>query len=170
MKKINNIEQAFSQMSYRLQNGRYEPNQADLDAYSYLANWVMENKKQALKNDILFAKLFCRVFAQEVHFYKGDFKFAQKKMHDYLKHPIEFYYEKFTQEVNDVLMNKYITELGITEKHPALLSHKELELENEILKDKMIMDYFEGILKEDKVFISLNNTLTEFINKYKNLP
>jgi hypothetical protein len=34
----------------------------------------------------------------------------------------------------------------------------------------MIMDYFEGILKEDKVFISLNNTLTEFINKYKNLP
>jgi hypothetical protein len=91
-------------------------------------------------------------------------------MHDYLKHPIEFYYEKFTQEVNDVLMNKYITELGITEKHPALLTDKERELENEILKDKMIMDYFEGILKEDKVFISLNNTLTEFINKYKNLP
>jgi hypothetical protein len=170
MKKINNIEQAFSQMSYRLQNGRYEPNQADLDAYSFLAKWVMENKKQALKNDILFAKLFCRVFAQEVHFYKGDFKFAQKKMHDYLKHPIEFYYEKFTQEVNDVLMNKYITELGVTEKHPALLSDKERELENEILKDKMIMDYFEGILKEDKVFISLNNTLTEFINKYKNQP
>jgi len=170
MRKITNIEKAFAQMSYRLENGRYEPNKTDLEAYSFLANWVMESKKQALKNDILFAKLFCRVFAQEVDFYKGDFKLAQKKMHDYLKHPIEFYYEKFTQEVNDVLMNKYIAELGITNKHPAVMSDKERELENELLKDKMIMDYFEGILKEDKVFISLNNTITEFINKYKNLP
>jgi hypothetical protein len=67
-------------------------------------------------------------------------------------------------------MNKYITDLGITEKHPALLTDKERESENELLKDKMIMDYFEGILKEDKVFISLNNQITEFINKYKNLP
>lgn len=170
MRKINNIEQAFAQMSYRLENGKYEPKQIDLEAYSFLANWVMEHKKQALRNDVLFAKLFCRVFAQEVHFYKGDFKLAQKTMHHYLKHPIEFYYEKFTQEVNDVLMNKYITDIGMTQKHPALLTDKERELENELLKDKMIMDFFEGILKEDKVFISLNNTITEYINKYKNLP
>lgn len=170
MRKINNIEQAFAQMSYRLENGKYEPKQIDLDAYSYLANWVMESKKQALKKDILFAKLFCRVFAQEVDFYKGDFKFAQKSMHDYLKHPIEFYYEKFTKEVNDVLMNKYIADLGISKKHPALMSNKERELENELLKNDTIMDYFEGILKEDKVFISLNNTITEYINKYKNQP
>jgi hypothetical protein len=33
-----------------------------------------------------------------------------------------------------------------------------------------MMDYFEGILKEDKVFISLNNVITEYINKYKNQP
>lgn len=170
MKKINNIEQAFNQMSYRLQNGRYEPNKADLDAYSFLATWVMENKKQALKNDILFAKLFCRVFAQEVNYYHGDFKFAQKKMHDYLKYPIEYYYELFTKEVNDVLMNNFIKELGISEKHPALLTDEERDLEKELLKDKKIIEYFEGILKEDKVFISLNNVITEFCNKYKNLP
>ncbi len=170
MRKINNIEKAFAQMSYRLENGRYEPNKGDLDAYSFLANWVMESKKQAIRNDVLFAKLFCRVFAQEVHFYKGDFKLAQNTMNDYLKHPIEFYYDRFTNEVNDVLTNKYIQELGIIQKHPALMSDKETELENELLKDDAIMDYFEGILKEDKVYKSLNNTITEYINKYKNLP
>lgn len=170
MKKIFNIEKAFSQMSYRLEHGRYEPNQDDLDAYTFLANWVMESKKQALKNDVLFAKLFCRVFAQEVHFYKGDFKLAQNTMHDYLKHPIEFYYDRFTNEVNDVLMNSYISNLGITSKHPATLTKDEKDVENELLKDDAIMDYFEGILKEDKVYKSLNNVITEFCNKYKNLP
>lgn len=169
MRKINNIEKAFNQMSYRLEHGRYEPNQADLDAYSFLANWVMESKKQALKNDILFAKLFCRVFAQEVVYYNGDFKIAQKTMHDYLKYPIEFYYEKFTKEVNDFFMNQYITQIGLNKKHPALLSDKERDIQKEIV-DKMMMEYFDGILKEDKVFISLNNTITEYINKYKNLP
>ena len=170
MSKITNIEKALNQFAYRVKNGRYEPNQSDLDALVFIVDWINREKATQLKQNILFAKLFCHTFAQEVKFYDGDFDFAQKKMHDYLKHPIEHYYDIFTKEINDVAMNKFIRSIGISEKHPVLLSEKETLLEKEALKNNSeeIEKYFNGAFEEDKVTLSLNNTITEYINRYKN--
>jgi hypothetical protein len=169
MKKITTIERAMNQFAYRLQNGRYEPNQNDVDAFKFVAEWINREKEKELKQQVLFAKLFCLVFAQEVKFYDGDFKFAQKKMHEYLKHPIEFYYDIFLKEINDVAMNKYIKSIGISEK--LLLEESEKQKnENKIFEENWseIERYFNGAFEEEKVYRSLNNTISEFINLYKN--
>ena len=155
MKKITTIERAMNQFAYRLQNGRYEPNQNDVDAFKFVAEWINREKEKELKQQVLFAKLFCLVFTQEVKFYDGDFKFAQKKMHEYLKHPIEFYYDIFLKEINDVAMNKYIKSIGISEK--LLLEESEKQKnENKILEENWseIERYFNGAFKKKK-FIGL---------------
>ena len=168
-KKITTIERAMDQFSYRLQNGRYEPNQNDVDAFKFVAEWINREKEKEIKQNVLFAKLFCHVFAQEVKFYDGDFKFAQKKIHEYLKHPIEFYYDNFLKEINDVAMNKFIKSIGIS-KHLLLDSSEKQKNENKILEEnsEQIEKYFNGAFEEDKVYRSLNNTISEFINLYKN--
>lgn len=164
MKSITNLEQAFNQLAYRLENGRYEPNKRDLDAFKVLATWTTEQKKQSLKNDILFAKLFCRVFAQEVHFYKGNFKFAQKAIHEYLKHPLEHYYDRFLAEINQNAMNLYASQIGLDMDSQNLIT----EEEKEILKESEMIKYINGYFEQEKVYKSLNNNITEFINLYKN--
>lgn len=170
MRKITTIERAMEQFAYRLQNGRYEPNQNDVDAFKFVAEWINREKAKEINQNLLFAKLFCNVFSQEIKFYNGDFKFAQKKMHDYLKHPIQHYYDIFIKEINDLEMNKFIKSIGISDKHPALSTDDEKLNEKEILinNSKEIEKYFNGIFKEDKVYQSLNNTISEFINLYKN--
>jgi len=170
MKKITTIERAMEQFAYRLQNGRYEPNQNDVDAFKFVAEWINREKEKEINQHLLFAKLFCLVFSQEVKFYDGDFKFAQKKMHDYLKHPIQHYYDIFLKEINDVAMNKFIKSIGISDKHPALVTDSEELKEKEILANhtEEIEKYFNGVFEEDKVYQSLNNTISEFINLYKN--
>lgn len=55
-----------------------------------MANREKEKNKQ---ENILFAKLFCYVFIQEIQHYK-DIKFAQKSMHEILNLPLELHYEK----------------------------------------------------------------------------
>jgi hypothetical protein len=180
MAKIYNIEKAMEQMAYRLQNGKYEPNQNDLDAFKFMAEWINREKAKEITQNILFAKLFCHTFAQEVEYYKGDFKFAQAIIHEYLKHPIEFYYDKFVKKINDCASNQFIGSLG--NQHTSLgykmgveqigYSEDDKKVNSKIILDNQIEieKHFLGIYEEDKVYASLNNTITEFINKYKNLP
>lgn len=172
MRKITNIENAMEHFAYRLQNGKYEPNQKDVDAFKFMAEWINREKVKEIRKEVLFGKLFCHVFAQEFDYYKGDFNFAQKKMHDYLKHPIEFYYEDFIKKINQVALNNYNESLGLSKKHPATRTEEEVAKDSEIISDNQeeMMKYVSGIFEDEKIYKSMNNTISEFINLYKNLP
>ena len=172
MRKITNIEKAMEQMAYRLQNGKYEPNQTDLDAFKFVAEWINREKTKEIRQNSLFGKLFCHIFAQEVEYYKGSFKFAQAKMHDYLKRPIEFYYEEFIAKINNVALNNYNESLGLSKKHPATRTEFETENDSKIIFDNQdeMIKYVNGIFDPQKTYKSMNNTISEFINLYKNLP
>ena len=172
MRKVRNIQQAMEHLAYRLQNGKYEPNQKDVDAFKFIGEWINREKAIEIRNQVLFGKLFCHVFAQEVEFYKGDFDLAQKKMHEYLKHPIEHYYQDFISKVNKTVLDVYSDSLGLNKKHPGTRTEEEIENDSKIISEnqKEMEKYINGIFEDGKVFKSLNNTISEFINVYKSLP
>mgnify|MGYP003597311429 CR=1 FL=1 len=172
MTKITTIEKAMSHFAYRLQNGRYEPNQKDLDAFKFMAEWINREKAKQIKEEVLFGKLFCYVFAQEIEFYKGNFSLAQKKIHEYLKHPIEHYYQDFISKANKTALDVYSDSLGLNKKHPSKRTEEEIENDSKIISEnqKEMEKYINGIFEDGKVFKSLNNTISEFINVYKSLP
>jgi len=170
MRKITTIEKAMEQFAYRLQNGKYEPNQTDVDAFKFVAEWINREKAREIRKEVLFAKLFCHVFAQEVDYYKGNFNIAQGKMHEYLKHSIEFYYDGFIANINRIALNCYNESLGLSKKHPATRNQDEINSDSKIISENQeeMLKYINGIFEDSKTYQSLNNTISEFINKYKN--
>ena len=54
MRKITTIERAMEQFAYRLQNGRYEPNQNDVDAFKFVAEWINREKAKEINQNFKF--------------------------------------------------------------------------------------------------------------------
>jgi len=78
------IEKTFDWLFKRFQSPNIKPCKFDFDCLTFLAEWVNREKKSNKQQNILFAKLYCHVFIQEIQHYK-DIEFAQKSMNDILE-------------------------------------------------------------------------------------
>jgi hypothetical protein len=165
------IEKNVERMFWRLSNGNFTPNQNDLKAMTEIVEWINREKEKTVKDNYMFAKLYCNQFIQEIEFYK-DIDFAQRSLHELLQKPIIEHYDKFHERLNFVELMKYSKSIGLSDKHPAFLTEDERENDKRILKEHeaKYIQYSKGIWEYDKVQKSLNNQLTEAINRYKNLP
>ena len=117
----------------------------------------------------LFAKMFVYCLTHEIEFYK-DVSFASQKLQEELSKPLSSNYDKILDTLNRVEMNKYLQSIGIITDHieNMLLTQKK-ENEQIELKKKYapeIKKYLFGIWSKESVYKSLNNTITECINKY----
>lgn len=160
------IEKAFEWLFKRFKTQTIKPCTFDIDCLKFLAEWANREKEKNKQENILFAKLFCYVFIQEIQHFK-DINFAQKSMHDILNLPLELHYQKFAQKLNDFEFNQYLKSIGINSE--AIL-FSENEADKEKLKNAKY--FFENINKWDleKVTKSLNNQITESINRYDHKP
>jgi DNA integrity scanning protein DisA with diadenylate cyclase activity len=160
------IEKAFEWLFKRFKTQTIKPCTFDIDCLKFLAEWANREKEKNKQENILFAKLFCYVFIQEIQHFK-DINFAQKSMHDILNLPLELHYQKFAQKLNDFEFNQYLKSIGINSE--AIL-FSENEADKEKLKNAKY--FFENLNKWDleKVTKSLNNQITESINRYDHKP
>jgi hypothetical protein len=164
------LEKNVDRMFWRLSKGNFTPNQNDIKAMTEIVHWINREKEKSRKENVMFAKLYCHVFIQEIEFYK-DIKFAQRKIHEILQVSIVKHYEDFCSRLNTVELNKFYNEIGLTDKHPAFKSNEEIEMDKEILKkhQNQYIEMLNGVWSYEQVQKSLNNQITEAINKYKNL-
>jgi hypothetical protein len=158
------IEKTFEWLFSRFKAQTIKPHSFDIDCLKFIAEWVNREKEKNKQDNILFAKLYCYVFMQEILHYK-DINFAQKSMHDLLSMTLPEHYEKFTQKLNDFDFNTYLRSIGINPEEMHFL-----ENEADIEKLKKAEDYFQNVNKwhYDKVSKSLDNQITESINRFKN--
>lgn len=165
------LEKNVERMFWRLSNGSFKPNQNDLKAMTEITEWINREKEDTLKQNLLFAKLYTVVFIQEIE-YMQDIHFAQRKVHDVLNKPIETHYREFYEKLNSVELSKFSKKIGLNQKHPALMTEEETQLDQEIIKlnSEEFKKYCLGLWAYEKVQTSLNNQITEAINYYKNLP
>jgi hypothetical protein len=157
------IEKTFEWLFKRFANPTIKPCAFDIECLTFLAEWVNREKSKSIRENELFAKLYCHVFIQEIQFYK-DFEFAQHSMAKILKLPIETHYNLFTQRLNDFELNRYFLSLGIdTEKNIFVDNTEELKK----AEKEAFVNFASGKWTEEQVYKSLNNQITESLNRFK---
>lgn len=168
------IEKTFEWLFKRFQNQSIKTCAFDLECLKFLAEWVNREKETQLNNQILFAKLYCHVFIQEVNFYK-DFDFAQKSMGKMLELPLQNHYELFNQRLNDYALNRFLLSNGIDPEKRKFDSegYSDATFDKEALSkidNDEFIKFAKGYWDYDKTQKSLNNQITESVNRFKNLP
>lgn len=168
------IEKSFEWLFKRMQMQSIKPCAFDVECLKFIAEWVNREKQAELMQNVLFAKLYCHVFIQEINFYK-DFEFSQKSMNDILRKPITDHYKLFTQRLNDFELNRFFIENGVDpEKRKYDLdgimdnSHDKEALSK--INNDDFLKMTAGKWDSDKTRKALNNQITESINRFKNLP
>lgn len=163
---INNIQKAVKRLSWRLGNGKFEPNQNDVDALQFIINWINNEKSELMKDNMLFAKCYVKLLMYETMYFK-DVQFASEQLNRFLvETPIETIYDDFAKSLNQLEYEKFMKRHGLIMKHPALLSDEEKDFENKIIENNN--EEFNKIIQEgkwtfDQVYKSLNNQITELI-------
>lgn len=178
-----NIEKALNRINWRFKNpqikineSKITINQEDVNAIEFLTNWINNQKKETINQNQLFAKMYCYCLSNEIEFYK-DVKFANIKLQEKLNEPIENHYNKIVKDLNRLELTKYMQSKGIIMDNVELMmlnQAQQLAQEQKqalILKEneKEVQMYVLGIFKPENVFKSINNQITECINRFKNL-
>ena len=158
------IEKSFEWLFKRFSSKSIKPCAFDIECLKFIVEWVNREKQKTIKENELFAKLYCHVFIQEIQFYK-DMEFAQHSMARILKLPIETHYNLFAKRLNDFELNRYFLSLGIdVEKNIFEDNSSELKKVEKEAFEKFV----KGKWSQEQVYKSLNNQITETINLYKN--
>ena len=178
-----NIEKALNRINWRFKNpqikineSKITINQEDVNAIEFLTNWINNQKKETINQNQLFAKMYCYCLSNEIEFYK-DVKFANRKLQEKLNEPIENHYNKIVKDLNRLELTKFMQSKDIIMDNVELMmlnQSQQLAQEQKqalILKEneKEVQMYVLGIFKPEKVFKSINNQITECINRFKNL-
>ena len=181
-KKSMNIENAINRLQWRFKNENVKPNESkiiindlDIQSVDFLIKWIDQQKKETLKENVLFAKMYCYCLFNELEFYK-DIKFSTNKLNDELIKPIEQHYLKIAEKLNKTELESFCKSVGIETDHFKRIQLKQTGKESENEKQKEIIKlnksklekFILGIWSVDSVFKALNNTITELINKHKN--
>lgn len=163
-----NLEKALNRINWRFTNKTISPNETDHEAVKFLNDWITRQKEITLKKNILFAKLFCYTFKNEIQFYKNP-KQAQRKLYEELEYPIDFHYESVLQILNDVEEQKFCKEKGFPDKHPSKLTDLEKVHRKELItkyEKELLQLSIKGKWDIKTVTKSLNNTITELLNRF----
>jgi len=184
MNTVYNIQKALNRITWRFKNPQIKINESkitineeDINAIDFLITWVGQQKKETINHNQLFAKLYCYALSNEIEFYK-DVRFANKKLQEKLNEPIENHYDKIVSDLNRLELTKYMQSKGIMTDHIESLlltesqQQEQDELKAKILKEntKEVQSYVLGFFKSENVYKSINNQITECINRFKNKP
>lgn len=167
-----NTNQAFKRLSFTISK-QNKPNQNDLEALKTIAEYVDLSKKECLVEDYLFAKIYAYSFLKEVSYYKDSFKYGytitQKQLHKILDSPLENILERTFKRLNDNEYEIYAKSIGLSIKHPALMTEEESKREKKIVSENLeeLSKHAFGIMEYDFFEKHFTNQVTEAVNKYK---
>lgn len=178
-KKTMNIETSINRISWRFKNSNIKVNESkiiinntDIEAVDFLVNWVNNQKQQSLLENLLFAKIYTYALSNELEFYK-EISYANRKLQDALRLPIEHHYDTITKELNRIEYNKFCHSVGIITDHMEKmgLNTKQEDEQQALIKkhQKELQKFILGVWSQEEVYKSLNNQITECVNKFKNL-
>lgn len=139
----------------------------DIEALKLLNQELINNQKNYVNDNILFAKLLSHFLINELKC-QGSMKMAIKSIDSILKVPISHHTEFLRMELNNKDFLDYVENLGIETDH---LNHKENN--NDLILFNNKKEVQEKLLKfwdYEKIEKSFYNTANEFlqdINNYK---
>ena len=167
-KAINRLQWRFNNQNVKINESKIIINDLDVKAVDFLTNWINQQKKESLNENELFAKLFCYAFKNELIYYKGCPKQSLRKIQEVLEVTINYHYDEIHSTLNSLELYKYSEEIGLSDKHPFLRTEEENNKNKEIMKkDNNLINKIKGTWSIESVYKSLNNSITEILNKYR---
>jgi len=176
-KIIFNLQTALQRFEWRLTNGTFTPNQNDLEAFKVLAQWIIDQKKQALNHHYAFQKLYAmHLYHKMLHTH--DVKEANKQIVQELKISASQHYNRLLNHLNQIELDKLMKSLEI---QPKIQYKQELKAtyitEAQKQKNKKIMEqnkellnqYLNGIWDEHDFYDRLDNQITEALNRFNTI-
>jgi hypothetical protein len=168
------IEKALERIKWRFKNeyvkvneSKITINELDIKAVDFLMDWHKRAKEAILMDNLLFAKVYCYALKLELNHFK-DIKIALMNLENELKLPIDYHYDNIFDILNLQWWEAYNESSGIEIKHPIMQSQEEKEIiKNKINNDEKYRKMIIGHFSKDKVYKSLNNTITSLINEIK---
>jgi hypothetical protein len=157
----NAVKRIFNSFK-RLKNQIFEQ---DIEALKLLNEELINNQKNYVNDNILFAKLLNYALRNELK-HQGSMKMAIKSIDSILKTPIAHHTEFLRLELNHKDFLDYAESLGIETDH---LNHKENN--NDLIlteNQKEVQDKLLNFWNYDKVEKSFYNSANEFLKDLNN--
>jgi hypothetical protein len=157
----NAVKRIFNSFK-RLKNQIFEQ---DIEALKLLNEELINNQKNYVNDNILFAKLLNYALRNELK-HQGSMKMAIKSIDSILKTPIAHHTEFLRLELNHKDFLDYVESLGIETDH---LNHKENN--NDLIlteNQKEVQDKLLNFWNYDKVEKSFYNSANEFLKDLNN--
>lgn len=101
-----NTDKAISRFKWRLTNGKFTPNNNDLEAFKDFARVISFTKKESLKNDNLLFKLMMKLLLLNLNHY-GDLEIAFKALRDTCSFPVELHLTQFKSTLDAINLKNY---------------------------------------------------------------
>jgi hypothetical protein len=172
-----NIEKAINRLQWRFKNENVKVgeskiiiNELDQKAVDFLIEWINNQKLENLNQNLLFAKLYTYSLINEIEFYK-DVEFANKKINEVCKTDIQQLYDEVYRKLNNLEYLKFCKENGIITDHieKMTLNKEQEQKQKDLIKqnESKLKQILKGLWSKEKTYKSLNNTISETINKFK---
>ena len=168
------IEKSIDRMFWRIKEAaktkKFIPNQSDIDAMTFIANWVNSRNEETLREQQLLAKLYSYVFTDKL---SKNLNLAQSigEMNTLCETPLEYYFKEFHFRFNALKYWSYLEQNKIDFIQEKYQTKEEKELIMwHIQHDENFMKHALGYWSPEKTEISLTNQITDTLYKYKNLP
>jgi len=160
-KTENALKRVFSSFE-RLKDKIYKE---DVRALKLLNDELKNSEIKYVNDNLLFAKLLCYTFNQNLHYY-GNIKTAIKSTSDILKEPLGFHLQNLHKNINSKKIEEFLLLKGFELDH---LNHKENSNDN-LLKEneKEIIDLIKKDFSFESVSNSFYNSANEFLKETEN--
>lgn len=162
------VEDDFKRIFWRFSKGNFTPNQADVDAITRIAEWFNKSQEETIRTHQLFAKMYVKRLTENFGAFR-DLKFCLENMDFECKLPLSHYYDEFRFVYNAIKYKMFLESKGQEWVEEPYKTEEDKQLITEhIINDQEFQKYLFGYWPAEKIETSLNNQLTEVINKYKN--
>lgn len=169
-KAINRLQWRFKNENVKINESKLTINELDQKAVDFLSEWINKQKIESLEQNLLFAKLYVYCLLNEIEFYK-DVEFANKKINEVCKTDIQQLYDEVYRKLNNLEYLKFCKENGIITDHieKMTLNKEQEQKQKDLIKqnESKLKPILKGLWSKEKIYKSLNNTISETINKFK---
>lgn len=161
------LKNAIDRLYWRLKNGTWNPNQTDVDAVNELVTYVNNSKKQDIKENILFTKMYCYLFTILTDKYK-DPNTAQQELHRILNTKTLNLYENYRSVLNTLEFEKFCNLLDIETDHLKPMSESYEAEQIKIISEnkEQFLKHSKGLWEFEEIRIKLNDQISEAYNKF----
>lgn len=175
------IEKAIQRIFWRFGNGKFEPNQNDIDAITEITHWINREKEKRANENRYFGKMVAWAYLNLLRCHYGGKSKAEREIQEILEKPLEHHYEMIRSEIESIELRMAFDAIGLINAFDCEKREDGFRYLEDIRKQHMnntdiaksnqhlLLPALEP-LEFSKVSRRMNFFISELLNRYGNKP